>query len=172
MVTPRGTERRENTLEGSLRRRLIVLAGTAAILSLLHFVDHAIRGELVRTAGLDPAWDHSGWPFDTQSDKPYIFPIVFVGVFALLLGGIRFTLRGRLWAGYWLATSIAINLLLVFVHFIGGSPAAAETPRVIIMSYHGGLPGILALMVLFSLMAIFAALSFQAVRTRQHSGRW
>lgn len=172
MVTPRGTEHQEKTRDGSLRRGLLVLAGTAAILSLLHFVDHAIRGELVRTTGLDPAWDHSGWPFETQSDKPYIFPIVFVVVSVLLLGGIRYTLRGRLWAGYWLATSIAINALLVFVHFIGGSPAAAETPRVITMSYHGRLPGVIALTVLFGLMAVFAALSLQAVRTRQRSGHW
>lgn len=37
-------------------------------LALLHFVDHAIRGELVVYRGLNPKWNHSGWPFNTHSE--------------------------------------------------------------------------------------------------------
>lgn len=52
-----------------------------------------------------------------------------------LLGGILLTIRGRLWAGYWLATSIAIFAFLGFVHFVGFEPNTAETRYVIAMSY-------------------------------------
>ena len=157
---------------GSLRRRLIFLASVFAVLAFLHFADHAIRGELVVRGGLNPNWNHSGWPFNTHTDKPYIFPISFIVVFGLLLCGIFFTLRGRLWAGYWLATSIALFAFLAVVHFVGVSPNNAETPHVIAMSYHANIWRILALIDLFSMFAVLIALAFQAVRTRQHSGRW
>ncbi len=107
-----------------------------------------------------------------RGGKPYIFPISFVVVFGLLLGGILFTFRGRLWAGYWLATSIALSGLLVFVHFVGLSSGAAETPSVIARSYPDNIRRILALIDLFGLFAVFAVLALQAVRTRLHSGRW
>lgn len=61
----------------SLRRRFVLLATAAAVLALLHFVDHAIRGELVVDQGLNPAWNHSGWPFDGHTDKAFVFPISF-----------------------------------------------------------------------------------------------
>ncbi|MDQ3138364.1 MAG: hypothetical protein M3Q93_12370 [Gemmatimonadota bacterium] len=143
-----------------------------AVLAFLHFVDHVIRGALVVNGGLDPAWNHSGWPFNNPTDKPYIFPASFVVVFGLLLGGILFTLRGRLWAGYWLAVSIALSALLVVVHFVGFSSGTAETPNVIAMSYNDNVRSFFALAVLFGLFAGFAALAFQAVKTRQRSGRW
>jgi hypothetical protein len=172
MTTPQRTDHADPAHEGPLRRPLIVWAGVAAVLSLLHFVDHAIRGELVVHGGLDPDWNHSGWPFNTMTDAPYIFPITFVVVFGLLLGGILFTLRGRLWAGYWLGTSIAVTAILVFVHFVGFSAGAAETPTVIAMSHSTNVGRVLALIDLFGLFAAFAALAFQAVRTRQRSGHW
>lgn len=134
--------------------------------------DHAIRGELVISGGLNPDWNHSGWPFYTGSDKPYIFPISFVVVFGLLLGGIWLTLRGRAWAGYWLATSIALSALLVLVHFIGLEPGTAETPSIIAMSHGGTVARVLALIDLFGLFVVFAVLALHAVRTRQRSGHW
>jgi len=88
------------------------MASVFAGLASLHFVDHVIRGELVVRNGLNPNWNHSGWPFNTHSDKPYVFPLAFIIVFGLLLFGILFTLRGRLWAGYWLATSVFLFALL------------------------------------------------------------
>ncbi|MGI8416296.1 MAG: hypothetical protein ACR2P2_08880 [Nakamurella sp.] len=172
MTTPQRTDRADPAREGPLRRPLIIWASVAAVLSLLHFVDHAIRGELVVSRGLDPDWNHSGWPFNTLTDAPYIFPISFVVVSGLLLGGILFTLRGRLWAGYWLGTSIFVTALLVFVHFVGFSAGAAETPTVIAMSHSNAVGSVLALVDLFGLFAAFAALAFQAVRTRQRSGHW
>lgn len=172
MTIPPRTERADPTREGSLRRRLIVLASAGAVLSLLHFVDHVIRGELVVAGGLNPKWNHSGWPFNTASDAPFIMPISFVVVFALLLGGILFTLRGRLWAGYWLGTSIFLVALLVVVHFVGFSSGAAETPSVIAMSHSSNVGSVLALIDLFGLFAVLAVLAFHAVRTRQRSGHW
>ena len=166
------TEGRDQTHYGSLRRRLIFLACVFAVLAFLHFVDHAVRGELVVHGGLDPNWNHSGWPFNTQSDKPYIFPIAFIVVFGLVLGGIFFTLRGKLWAGYWLTTSIVLFAFLAFVHFVGFEPNTAETPYVMAMSYRGTIWRVLSLMDLFSMFAILIALAFQAVRTRQLSGDW
>jgi hypothetical protein len=148
------------------------LASVAAVLALLHFVDHAIRGELVVNQGLNPKWNHSGWPFNTHSVKPYIFPISFLVVFGLLLGGVCFTLRGGLWAGFWLGASIVLTTLLLIVHFIGFSPGAAETPYVIWMSYQSTTPRVLALLDLFALFAVSVGLGIHAARMRQRSGRW
>lgn len=172
MAMPLRADRPDQTRDGSLRRRLIFLASAFAVLALLHFVDHAIRGELVVSRGLDPDWNHSGWPFNTDTDKPYIFPLSFLAVFSLVLGGIFFTLRGRLWAGYWLAISIALAAFLLFIHFVGFSSGAAETPGVICGSYPDQVPGILALTDLFGMFAVLFALAFQAVKTRQRSGHW
>ena len=113
------TEGRDETLYGSLRRRFVFLASAYAVLAFLHFADHAIRGELVVNGRLDANWNHSGWPFNNHSDKPYIFPMSFIVVFGLLFGGIYFTVRGRLWAGYWLTTSILLFAFLATVHFVG-----------------------------------------------------
>jgi len=172
MDTSALTPSRDHTLYYPLRRRLIFLAGAFALLAFLHFLDHAVRGELVVQRGLNPNWNHSGWPFNTRSDKPYIFPIAFIGVFALLLGGIFFTVRGRLWAGYWLTTSIVLFGFLALVHFVGFEPNTAETPYVIAMSYPADIWRVLALANLFGMFAILLALAFHAVRTRQRSGGW
>lgn len=172
MASAQQSEQSAQPLDTSLRRRLVLLAGIAAAFALLHFVDHAIRGQLVVDNALNPVWNHSGWPFDNHTDKPYIFPISFVVVIGLLLGGIFFTLRGRIWAGYWLVTSLALTAFLMFIHFIGASRGAAETPSVIAMSHRNDVLGIAALIVLFGLIATFVTLAVQAVRTRQRSGRW
>ncbi len=172
MTTPPRTESADLAQDASLRRRLVLWAGAGAVLSLLHFVDHVIRGELVVDGGLNPQWNHSGWPFNTASNAPFIMPISFVVVFALLLGGILFTLRGELRAGYWLGTSISLLALLAFVHFVGFSSGAAETPSVIAMSYSNDVGSVLALIDLFGLFAVLAVLGFLAARARQRSGHW
>ncbi len=156
MDTSALTPSRDHTLYYPLRRRLIFLAGAFALLAFLHFLDHAVRGELVVQRGLNPNWNHSGWPFNTRSDKPGIF----------------FTVRGRLWAGYWLATSIVLFGFLALVHFVGFEPNTAETPYVIAMSYPADIWRVLALANLFGMFAILLALAFHAVRTRQRSGGW
>lgn len=172
MTERQSRERAGRSAEAALRRRLVLLAGALAVLGLLHFVDHVIRGELVISGGLDPRWNHSGWPFQTEMMSPYTFTISFVVVSGLLLGGILFTLRGRLWAGYWLGTSIFLIVLLVVVHFVGFSSGAAETPSVIAMSHSSDVGSVLALIDLFGLFAVLAVLAVQAVRTRQRSGHW
>jgi len=158
--------------EDGQRRRLLILASAAAVLALLHFIDHAVRGELVVNRGLNPLWNHSGWPFDMSTDKSFLFPISFVLVVGLLVGGIVFTMRGKLWAGYWLVVSLTLATYLIYVHFVGFSAGAAETPSVISMSHEVTAVSIAALIDLFGLIAVFLALAYQAVRARQHSGRW
>lgn len=131
------------THDGSLQRRFILLAGATAVLALLHFIDHVIRGELVVNRGLNPAWNHSGWPFNAETDAPFVLHVVFVVVFGLLLGGILITRRDRGWAAYWLCTSIFLIGILAFVHFVGSD--AAETPSVIARSHQHIAPAVLAL---------------------------
>lgn len=172
MATVRPADRPGEVRDTRLRRRLVLLAAAAAVLALLHFVDHAIRGEAVVSRGLNPMWNHSGWPFDNHTDKPYIFPISFVVVFGLLLGGILFTVRGRLWAGYWLGTSVALTAFLLFIHFVGFSKGAAETPSVIAMSHEDAVLSISALVILFGLIVVLLVLAVQAARTRQRYRRW
>lgn len=172
MTTPQGTGRRAPSDEDALRRRFLLLAGVLAVLALLHFVDHVVRGELVITRGLDPDWNHSGWPFHPDGDDPYIFTGAFVVVASLLSVGILGTLRGRLWAGYWLATSIFLAALLVFVHFVGFEEGNAETPSIIAMSHDSSVGAVLALIDLFGLFVLLAALAFHSIRARQLSGHW
>lgn len=155
-----------------LRQSLLLLAGAATALAVLHFIDHVIRGERVINEGLNEEWNHSGWPFNDDTDKPYLFPIYFVVVMTLVLGGMLLTVRGKVWVGYWLAVSIVLIALLMFVHFVGSSSASAETPGVIARSHQHGAFSLLALIDLFGLLAVLAALAFQSVRDRQRSGHW
>lgn len=164
--------KRGKPLDAAMRRRLVVLASLAAALAVYHFVDHAIRGEIVVHNGLNPDWNHSGWPFDDHTDKPYLFPIYFIVVNGLLLGGILLTLRGRLWAGFWLATSLVLIALLAFVHFVGSAATAAETPSVIARTHDHSVLSVLGLIDIFGLLAALIVLAFHAGRTRQRSGRW
>ncbi len=61
---------------------------------------------------------------------------------------------------------------LALVHFVGFSAGNAETPHVIAMTYRDNVWRIPALIDLFGMFAVLAGLAFQAVRTRQRSGRW
>jgi len=163
---------RRVTHDSDDRRRLIALACVVAVLALLHFVDHVVRGQIVVSSALDPLWNHSGWPFNTHGDKPYIFPASLVVVSTIVLGGIFLTARGKLWAGYWLAASIFLIAILVFVHFVGLEPGSAETPGIIRRTYGNDVRGILAMVDLFGLFAVLATLAVTAIRIRQRSGRW
>ena len=116
--------------------------------------------------GLDPDWNHSGWPFQHDFTP---FTISMIVVYVLLLGGIWFTLRGRLWAGYWLGTAIIIGAIVVFVHFVGSD---AETPKMIIDTYDNLAAGIPALVVLLGVVAILAVMAGLAVYVRRASGHW
>jgi len=157
---------RAGTRDDTLRRRLVLVAAIAAAIGTLHFADHAIRGQIVVARGLDPDWNHSGWPFQHDFTP---FTISMIVVYVLLLGGIWFTLRGRLWAGYWLGTAIIIGAIVVFVHFVGSD---AETPKMIIDTYDNLAAGIPALVVLLGVVAIRAVMAGLAVYVRRASGHW
>jgi hypothetical protein len=153
--------------EPALRRRLVAIAAVTAVFGGLHFVDHVVRGRLVVARRLNPAWDHSGWPFEARFSP---FTISLVVVFLLLLGGIVFTLRGRLWAGYWLGVAIVLCLLVVQVHFLGG--ARSEFPSVIYHTYDRAAPGMAALADLAATIASLLVMAVNAVWVRRVSGHW
>lgn len=68
----------------ALRRRTLVIAWTTLALASLHFIDHVVRGRHVIEAGLDPSWNHSGWPFLPEVTP---FNASLVGVYGLLGSG-------------------------------------------------------------------------------------
>lgn len=160
--------------ERPLRRHLVLVALIAFGLGVAHLADHALRGELVVTHGLDPAWNHSGWPFQA-SFTPFTVSAVLVPL--LLLGGALLTLRRRAWAGYWLATAGGLGAFFVFVHFVPGHQT--ETPAVIFRTYTEGLEastgvalGVAAVAVVVAVIAVVLVLIRAALRARRLSGRW
>lgn len=153
--------------EEQLRRRLIGVAAVTAVLATLHFTDHVIRGQLVLDRGLDPAWNHSGWPFQARFSP---FTISLVLVYGVLLGGIVLTLRRQVWAGYWLGTAVLLGAIVTQVHFGPGSNT--ESPSVIVHTYGSRLPGIAAVAVTFAIAAALIVMAIQAIWVRRISGRW
>jgi hypothetical protein len=154
---------------GLLRARFLLLGVIATTLAAAHFADHVIRGNIVVAQGLDPNWNHSGWPF-----QPHVTPFtpsLFI-VSGLLLGGIGGSLRGKLWAGYWLTASILLLCLVSVVHFFSGH---AEIPYVIFDTYRAvGNPvaGVVAVAVLFSIIGVLSALAILAIFARRKIGQW
>lgn len=166
---PTGSETADPRID-RVRRLLIVLAGLVTLLAVIHHADHVIRGELVLSYGLEADWNHSGWPF-----QPPITPFTAsLLVYLVLVPGIVFTVRGRLWAGYWLAGSLVLGAVIVLVHFAPGPQT--ETPAVIFASYEqssgSALAGVLALIDVFAVVVGLLALLVVAVRARLVSGRW
>jgi hypothetical protein len=117
--------------------------------------------------GLDPVWNHSGYPFQSRFSP---FTISLIVVYGLLLTGIAFTVRGRLWAGYWLATSVVLGAIVTQVHFVPGP--STESPRVIIDTYGGPAAGIPAVIVTLAIVASLVVMGAQAVWVRRASGCW
>ncbi len=105
----RGSETDE---QAGLRKTLVVTAGVVAVAAVLHLADHAIRGEIVDDHGLIPEWNHSGWPF-REVVTPFTASLAF-------FVGIVWTLRRRLWAGFWLSWAIVAAAVVVVVHFVPG----------------------------------------------------
>ena len=156
-----------NASQDVLRRRLIGVAALTAALATLHFTDHIIRGQLVLDRSLDPAWNHSGWPFQ---DRFSPFTISLIVVYGLLLGGIVLTHRGQVWAGYWLAAAILLGAIVTQVHF--GPGPNTESPGVIIDSYGNRAVGITAVIITFAIAATLIVMAAQAIWVRRASGRW
>jgi hypothetical protein len=153
--------------EEVLRRRLIRVAAVTAILATAHFTDHVIRGQLVLDRGLDPGWNHSGWPFQSRFSP---FTVSLILVYGLLLGGIVLTVREQVWAGYWLVTAILLGTIVTQVHF--GPGPDTESPSVIIDTYGSPAVGIPAVVITFAIAAILIGMAAQAIWVRRVSGRW
>jgi hypothetical protein len=156
-----------NASEDVLRRRLIGVAALTAALATLHFTDHVIRGQLVLDRGLEPAWNHSGWPFQARFSP---FTVSLILVYGLLLGGIVLTLRRQVWAGYWLVTAILLGAIVTQVHF--GPGANTESPSVVIDTYGNRAVGITAVTIVFAIAGTLVVMAAQAIWVRRVSGRW
>ncbi len=148
----------------ALRRRLLYGAVVLTGLALLHHTDHVIRGDLVVENGLDPDWNHSGWPFQSEVN-PFTASLA---IYLPLVVGIVLTMRRRAGANYWLATGVVLGTVLFLVHFLPGNPMT-EWPWVIYRTYDSPLPGGLALLVLFALVAGLVVHAVQAIRLRRMS---
>ena len=152
----------------TIRRQLAVSGAILAALAASHLVDHVIRGEIVADNNLNPKWNHSGWPF-TEDITPFtpslVIPIVF-------LVGALLTLRGQLWARFWLVWPSIAAAVVVFVHFVPG--AQTETLGVIYRTYDRGVGNPVAGVVAAGgVLLIVAALTFligMAVRARRATG--
>ena len=164
-----------------LRCRLLLLAVGVLVFGLIHHLDHSIRG------------NHVGWPLVSEV-TPFTFSLLLVYPFLLL--GIWLTLRGRVWAGYWLAFALVVLALVTFVHFVPlegyESPSDIWTPyadplryaettapagwakffREDYDPYASPLWGALALADLAFLVATLLALVVTALRAHRASGRW
>lgn len=163
------TDRRDRVdLPARDRRTFLVLGWSVLILAVLHLVDHALRGERVHDHGLNPAWDHSGWPFKTAV-TPYTFSLFLV--LAILTVGLWGTYAGRLRAGYWLGAAVVLGALVTYVHFV--PTAQQETPGIIFRSWMGlTAMGIAAVAVTFAIVVMLLILMITAIRIGRRTGRW
>ena len=137
----------------TLRRWLLIAAACVTAFGLLHNLDHAIRGY------------HIGWPL-SDTLTPFTFSLL---IYAFLLPGMFFTVRGRLGAGYWLAVGLAGLALVTFVHFV--PTATQESPAVIYDSWPGRpVIGALAVGITFAIVGALVLMAANAVRIRRRSG--
>ena len=146
------------------RRRTLLIAWVTVAVATLHFLDHVIRGYYVIDHGLDPSWNHSGWPFLPQFTP---FTASLIGVYGVLGVGIWLTTRGRVGAGYWLMTALLLGALVVWVHFLG---AQAETPAVIYRSWGDPVAGVVAVVNTVAVLAAVLAMGVNAVVVGVRSG--
>lgn len=156
--------------EAGLRRAFVITGAVLAIAAALHLGDHVIRGAIVDDRGLNPEWNHSGWPFRdtvTPLTPSLAIPVVF-------LAGIVLTRRRRAWAGFWLTWGALAAAVVVTVHFLPGP--RTESLGVIYRSYTrggvGAVAGALAVVVVAVIVVGLAVLVTLAVRARRLTGRW
>ncbi len=82
-------------------RRIVRLALLAGVLGAVHHTDHIVRA------------NHVGWPI-TSGINPFTFSLF---VYPLLFGGAWVASRRPVSAWYWLFVSLAIAMLVTWVHF-------------------------------------------------------
>lgn len=140
--------------DADLRRRLVIPAAAVTAFGVLHHIDHALRG------------NHVGWPL-IDAVTPFTFSL---GLYLLLLPGLYLTVRGKVWAGYWLGVSVLALALVTWVHFSPG-PDAESLPEVY-GPWGNAILGGIAVAILFALLASLIALLLAALRVRGASGRW
>jgi hypothetical protein len=107
------------------RQTLYLLTGLAAVMSLGHHLDHAIRG------------NHVGWPL-TDEVNAFTFSLAIYPVIAI---GLLLYRSGRVGSGFWAFVSGGGALFLAAIHF---SPVALEPPQDIIGMYQPPIIGWLA----------------------------
>jgi hypothetical protein len=160
--------RDESSSAASDRRTFLVLGWSVLVLAVLHLADHAFRGERVHDHGLNPSWDHSGWPFKPEV-TPYTFSLIIV--LAILVVGLWGTYAGRLRAGYWLGAAVVLGALVAYVHFV--PTAQQETPAIIFGSWVGlRAVGVAAVAVTFAIVVMLLLLAVSAIRIGRRTGRW
>ena len=145
------------TARDSSRRLLLIFASSATVFSVLHHVDHVVRG------------NHSGWPFQAEI-TPFTFSLL---IYVLILPAIYLTARGRDVAGYHLFVAVTGLALLGFVHF---APTGEQESPIhdIYMAYESPFSGMLALMILAGLMTsvvLLATIAFVTLRRRSENER-
>ncbi len=150
------------------RRSILAIGAVTASLAGIHLADHALRGWQVRHHHLDPAWNHSGWPFEDRV-TPYTFSLI---AFKIVLGAcLVYTFRGKLWAGYWLAAAIGLGALVTVVHFL--PTEHQESPDVIYSSWPDWpIVGALSVITTFALVVALVSMAANALRVRYRSGTW
>lgn len=117
------------------RQTLYLLTGLAAVMSLGHHLDHAIRG------------NHVGWPL-TDEVNAFTFSLAIYPVIAI---GLLLFRSGRVGSGFWAFVSGGGALFLALIHF---SPVALEPPHDIIGMYQPPIIGWLAFGWLVGLVAL------------------
>ena len=140
--------------EADLRRRMVLPAAVTTAFVASHHLDHAFRQV------------HIGWPL-TDQVNPFTFSLILYPLFLL---GIYFTVRGRVWAGYWVGVATFALTLVTFVHF-RPSPGAESLDQVY-GPWNNPILGSIAVAIVFALEFVMVWLLVAAVRVRVLSGRW
>ena len=119
-------------------RRGYVLIYSALGLSLVHHLDHAVRG------------NHVGWPLIADV-TPFTYSL---GIYPVIVAGLMLSHAGRVGPGYWVLLS---GFGIVFISAIHFGPTAVEPPRDVIDLYQPPVLGWLAFAVLLLLVAALVA---------------
>ena len=135
-------------------RLLFGLIALATLFSLGHHLDHIIRG------------NHVGWPL-TSEVTPFTYSL---GVYPLILLGLRLYRSGRVGPGYWALLSGGGALFVAAIHI---GPTAVEPPAEIITPYASPVVGWLAFawLVLFVVVLVGNCLYDTRAWFRQRGGR-